>query len=111
MDSKFGNSDPYMPGPANGELQGVSTSMPDRGTSEGFTGISGSYGADTGEHALNRRGGIGRSTRSDPMYECCPPGGGDFSSSGHDSPGHGRSMGSAADSDPKAETTPDDQRA
>lgn len=103
-------SDPTMPGPSNGNLQGDVGGMPDRGTSSGSVGMGAPYGADIGENATNRIKGIGRSTNSDPMFETCPPGGGDFSSSGHSSPSSGTGMGSAADSDGINDERPHDQR-
>lgn len=46
----------------NGELQGDTRAMPDRGTSTGFNGDT--YGADTSPKATNRQGSV--STKSDP---------------------------------------------
>lgn len=53
------NGEQYVP---NGELQGDTGSIPDRGTSEGVTDT---YGADVSQNATNRIGGIRPSTRSD----------------------------------------------
>lgn len=101
--------DPLIAGEANGLVRGDDKAMPNRGTSSGFVGTSGSYGADTGANAINRMGSIGSAADSDPMDRCVPMGGGDFSSSGHTSPDPGRGMGGAADSDSMMETTPNDE--
>lgn len=50
----------YVP---NGELQGDTAPMPDRGTD---TGVTDTYGANLGQSADNRLGGIADATKSDP---------------------------------------------
>lgn len=53
----------------NGQLQGDSKSIPDRGTG---TGVTDTYGADLSQGATNRSGGMGRATKSDPAEKCTP---------------------------------------
>jgi hypothetical protein len=53
------NCDMYCP---NGELQGDTKPMPDRGTS---TGVTDTYGADIGQDATNTMDRMGGSTKSD----------------------------------------------
>lgn len=60
---KFAQS--YKP---NGEVQGDTKAMPDRGTS---TGASDTYGADISPDATNRMGGLGNAANSDPMDSFC----------------------------------------
>jgi hypothetical protein len=45
--------------------------LPNKGTS---TGVTDTYGADLSQGASNRISGIGRSTGSDPVDKCYPPG-------------------------------------
>lgn len=47
----------------NGDLQGDSKSMPERGTSTGMNGDT--YGADLSQESTNRIGSIGGATKSD----------------------------------------------
>lgn len=47
----------------NGDLQGDTKSMPDRGTG---SGVSDTYGADVSQGATNREGSIKGATRSHP---------------------------------------------
>lgn len=103
------NQDPMVVDPANGVVRGDSKEIPNAGTSRGFVDVGrDTYGADLGVNATNRRGSA--HTAPDPMFETTPQGGGDFSRSGHNSPEYGRGMGGAADSDPKDDCYPDDQR-
>jgi len=51
----------YIP---NGELQGDSKPIPDRGSE---TGVTDTYGADLSPDAKNRLGGIRGATQSDGM--------------------------------------------
>jgi hypothetical protein len=53
------NGEMYKP---NGELQGDTKPMPDRGTT---TGVTDTYGADVSQDATNRIGSIRGATRSD----------------------------------------------
>jgi hypothetical protein len=57
--STGGSDGCYVP---NGEVQGDSTGMPNRGTS---TGVTDTYGADLSQGADNRMGSIRGSTGSD----------------------------------------------
>jgi hypothetical protein len=103
--------DPLVVDPANGVVRGDSKAMPNRGTSSGFVGTSGSYGADTGPNATNRMGAI-TDTGSDPMDLCYPKGDIDrFSSSGHSTTDPGSGMGGAAKSDDMDETEPGESAA
>lgn len=55
------NGDKYIP---NGEIQGDTRSMPDRGQS---TGVTDTYGANlTG---VNRMGGMGNAAKSDSPFD------------------------------------------
>lgn len=58
------NEKNYRP---NGEVQGDSRPMPDRGVS---TGVTDTYEADLSGDAINRMGGMGRAAKSDPADEC-----------------------------------------
>lgn len=58
------DGDMYKP---NGELQGDTKPMPDRGTSTGMNGDS--YGADLSQDSTNRQGSIGRATQSDAAFD------------------------------------------
>lgn len=60
-DDVGGSDNEYTP---NGQLQGDTSPMPDRGTS---TGVSDSYGADLSEDATNSMGSITGATKSDGM--------------------------------------------
>lgn len=100
--------DPSIPGPSNGDVRGVDSNMPDRGTTSGTVGMGSPYGADIGVNATNRISGIGRSTQSDPMDQCYPQGGGDFTAGSTHQSVSGRSMGSAAKSDDAYDNVPDD---
>lgn len=53
----------------NGEVQGDSRSIPDRGVS---TGVSDTYGADLSGDATNRTGGMGRAAKSDKWADNSP---------------------------------------
>lgn len=53
----------------NGEVQGDSRSMPDRGVS---TGMSDSYGADLSGDATNSMGRIGSASNSDKNFHNLP---------------------------------------
>ena len=54
----------YVP---NGELQGDTKAMPDRGTS---TGVTDTYGANLSGN--NRIGGMGNAAKSDPAFDSTP---------------------------------------
>lgn len=53
----------------NGEVQGDSRAMPDRGVS---TGLSDSYGADLSGDATNSMGKIGGASNSDKRFHNLP---------------------------------------
>lgn len=101
--------DPLVVGPANGVTRGDDRSYPDRGTSSGFVGEGAPYGADVSANATNRRGGF--TADSDSAFDNTPRGdaGTRFSSSGHSHTDQGGSD-VAADSDPAAKVSHDDQR-
>lgn len=50
----------------NGELQGDTKAMPNRGTKTGLNGDT--YGADLSPDATNRNGSMGGATKSDDPY-------------------------------------------
>lgn len=52
----------------NGEVQGDTRAMPDKGYS---TGVTDTYGADLGANATNSQGSLGSAAKSDPMDQCC----------------------------------------
>lgn len=59
----------------NGELQGDSRPIPNRGTGTGMSGHDTKLdGHGIGTDDTNRIGGIKRHTKSDPADESCPPG-------------------------------------
>lgn len=58
--------DNYIP---SGNLQGDTKAMPDAGNTTGMNGDS--YGCDLSTDATNSMGGMGGSTKSDPMMENC----------------------------------------
>lgn len=53
----------------NGQLQGDSKAMPDRGTR---TGVTDTYGADVSQSATNKHGGMGSATKSDAAMKNVP---------------------------------------
>lgn len=56
----------------SGELQGDTRAMPDRGTRTGMTGHNThADGKNLDADAINRIGGIGGATKSDPMDQNC----------------------------------------
>ncbi len=59
----------------SGELQGDSGALPSRGTETGMTGHDTACGgADKGQDATNRKGGITGATKSDAPFGNMPPG-------------------------------------
>lgn len=101
--------DPVVVAPADGMVRGDDGAFPNRGTRSGMVGMGAPYGADISQGATNSLGSIAGACASDAMDQCCPPGDGRFSSSGHSSPRHGRGMGSAAMSDDMMDVTPGDE--
>lgn len=61
------NEDKYRP---NGNIQGDTKAMPDRGIS---TGVTDTYGADLS--GVNRIGSMGNAAKSDPAFDNEPDGG------------------------------------
>jgi hypothetical protein len=104
------DQDPMVVAPSDGVVRGDTKSMPNRGTSVGFTGVGNdSYGADVSQSATNARGSAHLSP--DPMDECYPQGGGDYRSGGDGTPASpGTGMGGAAKSDAAGEDDPSTQQ-
>lgn len=102
------NQDPMVVHPADGMVRGDSKDIPNRGTGSGFVDVGrDQYGADVGMNATNRRSSA--HSAPDSAFNNMPPGDGHFSNSGHTSPGYGRGMGGAADSDAMDEVSPNDE--
>ncbi len=95
-------NDGYLPGPSDGNVQGETKDLPNRGTESGMVGQGAPYGADIGPNATNRKGGMTHAdSGSDPRELRFPKGDEDrFSSSGHSSPDEGGSKLQGTDSDP-----------
>lgn len=97
--------------PSNGVVRGDDKAMPNRGTDSGMVGFGAPYGASIDANATNRMGSA--HMEGDSMERVMPKGDADlrFSSGGHSSPDPGTGMGSAANSDPAAETEPNESAA